>query len=132
MISSVTHSNLPRSFKLLLPMEGLLFPLETNLETLEIYLKTLLCEMLTPEQSPVLYCQLIHHLNHALFRDNSPVKQKLFATDCQTPKEKMDRYNFDKLIRSAHKSQNLQLRQHLLDYSHFEPKCRFGLALKYK
>ena len=115
-------------------MENLLFPLETNLETLEIYLKTLLCEMLSPEGSPVLYCQMVHQLNHGLFQDNSPFKQKLHnqlsADDNQCDKAKMEKWKFDKLMRSVDKSHNQRLRQHLLEYSHFDVDCMYGLALR--
>lgn len=112
-------------------MECLLFPLEDNLETMEIYLKALLCKMLSPEATPVLYCQMIHHLNHALFRDNSPIKQRVLTTGSSlNERAKMDKWKLEKLIRSVEMSTNVRLRQHLLEYEHFDLSCQYGLALR--
>lgn len=116
-------------------MESLLFPLESNLETLEIYLKTLLCEMLNPRACPVLYCMMIHHLSHALFRENSPIKAKLLEEDASAAPEtgenakKTTKWKLEKLIRSVEKSSNEQLRRHLFDYSHYDSTCTYRLAL---
>ena len=106
--------------------------MEEDLETLEIYLRTLLCELLKPEDSPVLYLQLIHHLNHALFRANSPIKAKLFSSESDklvkaTMNNKQNK--FDKLIHSVNMSENKILREHLTRYSHLDVNCKYGFSL---
>ncbi len=120
-------------------MESLLFPLESNLETLEIYLRTLLCELLNPRACPVLYCMLIHHLSHALFRESSPIKAKVLeeanagggsggVADAKQAGT-TTKWKLEKLIRSVEKSSNEQLRRHLHEYSHYDSSCTYRLAL---
>lgn len=116
--------------QLIIPVEKLLFPIETDVEILEVFLKTLLCECFTPVQSPILYLMSVHHLNHALFRDSSPIKQKLLAAPLEgdSAQQKQQRATFQKLIRSVDKSQNIVLRNHLRDYSHYDPVAKYGLV----
>lgn len=115
----------PKTFnQLIVPIESLLFPLENDLQTLEIYLKTLLCELIQPEHSPILYCQMVHHLNHGLFREKTPSKQEHSGTDV------FDKINFEKLISSVEKSQNQRLKKHIRSYSHFDEEYEYGIVLK--
>lgn len=137
--SSVIRVVLLNFEQLLLPMESLLFPLESNLETLEIYLRTLLCELLNPRACPVLYCMLIHHLSHALFRESSPIKARVLeeanaatGSSGETDAKKTGtttKWKLEKLIRSVEKSSNEQLRRHLYEYSHYDSSCTYRLAL---
>lgn len=117
-------------------MESLLFPLESSLETLEIYLRTLLCELLNPRACPVLYCMLIHHLSHALFRENSLIKARVpeeanaaGSGGEADAKKTGTKWKLEKLIRSVEKSSNEQLRRHLYEYSHYDSSCTYRLAL---
>nr|XP_046913711.1 LOW QUALITY PROTEIN: uncharacterized protein LOC124494566 [Dermatophagoides farinae] len=104
--------------ELLMPIQLLLNPIETNLETLEVYLKTLLSESFqSPEQS-VLYCFLIHHLYRALLADDSPLKLKFSKNnyvDDEHLKTQMQKYH--KLIRSIEMSTNDKLKTHLYNCS---------------
>lgn len=101
-----------------MPIQLLLNPIETNLETLEVYLKTLLSESFqSPEQS-VLYCFLIHHLYRALLADDSPLKLKFSKNnyvDDEHLKTQMQKYH--KLIRSIEMSTNDKLKTHLYNCS---------------
>ena len=108
-----------------MPMDSLLFPLENDLEMLEVYLKTLLCEIFSYKESPVIYCMLIHHLNHALFRKNSKLKNRILSD----AKEDSCSVQFKKLLRSVEMSQNALLKNHLKNYSCFNPNTEFGLEL---
>lgn len=92
-------------------MDHFLYPIEADVEVLEIYFKALLCEMIKPELNPIAYLIAVHHLNHALFREESTV-----------PKEQ-----FSKLIKSTHMLNKTELKSHLLGYKQFNPNCKYGL-----
>ncbi|CAG2171842.1 unnamed protein product [Oppiella nova] len=99
-----------------IPMNDFLMPIESDCQTLEAYLKALLCGALQPKESPIMYLIAVHHLNHRLFRGKPEFSPK-------------DKPIFDRLIRSVHNSKNDLLRQHLLRYSHFDPKQPYGMAI---
>ena len=102
---------------MLLPIRLLLYPIETNLETLEVYLKTLLSERFqSPEQS-VLYCMLVHHLHRALFADDSPLKLKFTKNDADDENYELQKQKYHKLLRSIDMSTNIQLKTHLYECS---------------
>ncbi|XP_027205227.2 uncharacterized protein LOC113798832 [Dermatophagoides pteronyssinus] len=103
--------------EMLLPIRLLLYPIETNLETLEVYLKTLLSERFqSPEQS-VLYCMLVHHLHRALFADDSPLKLKFTKNDADDENYELQKQKYHKLLRSIDMSTNIQLKTHLYECS---------------
>lgn len=88
-------------------------PIQTNLEALEIYLKSLLSELHGSSKNSLLYCILVHHLNRAIFGMNPTVKNSILN---DTNEKQIAKLN--KLINSFEMSNNIELKQIILKYSH--------------